>query len=199
MLAPAQEQWLQRLTRLYTVMLLAYPAHFRREYGHEMVVFFRTHVRREMREGSTWRLVQFLVRVTLDWVVTVGQGRISLSHACRWLLALPLAMVAGVVAQRAVTLTWLALVPGWDYAWAWTSLAFFVMSSAFVAVGVAVSPARKDAVARIALGVVMAGSAGFIVLGAWHVAATPVAWGLAIALGGLTSFLSWRRARPSCP
>lgn len=178
-------------------MLLAYPVRFRREYGHEMAVVFCTHLRDEMRTGSNRRLARLLLRVTCDWVVTAGKEQVSsggLAAACRWLLALPLAMVAGVVAHRAVMLSYVGLVPGWEYAWAWTSLGFFLMASAFGIVGVSVSPNRKDAVARIAFGVVSAGGAGFVVLGAWEQAVTPICWGLSMCLGGLTSYLPWRRA-----
>ena len=111
----------------------------------------------------------------------------------RWFAALPLAMLAGYAALRMVAF----FIRDFHLVWVWTDAAFFLMSAAFVSVGVWVAPGRKDSVARIALSVVVVGGASFMALGAVSRAMTPLWWGVCTLLGGAVAYLPWRRHQPS--
>lgn len=192
---PSQERLLDRLCRFYAVMLLAYPSAFRREYSREMLVVFRTHSREVITNGGGWGLLPFMLRVILDWMQTTLQERTDMAtptRQLRWFAALPLAILAGYAALRMVG----AFIRDFHLMWVWTNAAFFLMSAAFVSVGVSVAPDRKDSVARIALSVVVVAGVSFIALGAVSSAMTPFWWGICTLLGGAVAYLPWRRHQP---
>ncbi|HET9713019.1 MAG TPA: hypothetical protein VFP64_14085 [Pyrinomonadaceae bacterium] len=61
-------------TRVYGLLLLAYPAEFRREFGNEMLQVFRDSYRTEARNGS---VPSFWLRTLLDLVSTAAKERID--------------------------------------------------------------------------------------------------------------------------
>jgi hypothetical protein len=196
MTSESNVRWLRRLCRIYRLMLLAYPFPFRREFGREMEIAFRTQAREVMQTRSVWQLAPFVLRITCDWVNTVIDERRLIVHAIRtlrWLAALPLAIVAAAVASRTaglITIRYLRESP--SSFWVLTAITFFLMSSAFVSVGIWVAPNRKDSVARIALGVVVGCGALVMALSTVAMAATPFVWGLSTLLGGVVSYLALR-------
>lgn len=66
-----QSTLLTALSRCYQVMLFAYPAHFRREYGVGMAQVFRDEARFLLRERHTAVLIQFLLQTVFDLAKTV--------------------------------------------------------------------------------------------------------------------------------
>ena len=84
-----------------------------------------------------------------------------------------------------------------QHLWILTSVGFFSMAAAFVAVGVWVAPGRRHTVARIAVTVVGAFGASAMTLGAFSKAFEPMSWGACILLGGIAAYLPWRLHRPS--
>jgi len=197
---PSEERLLDRLCRIYGVMLLAYPPGFRREYSREMVVVFRTSARDVLRTEGGWGLLPFMLRIILDWLhTTLRESTTMATHIrqLRWFAALPLAMLAGYAAVQMVGRDFHPEHQQDPLVWVWTDAAFFLMSAAFVSVGVWVAPDRKDSVARIALSVVVVGGAWFVAVGAWNRAMTPLWWGVCALLGGAVAYLPWRRHQPS--
>ena len=159
---PSEERLLDRLCRIYGVMLLAYPSGFRREYSREMVVVFRTSARDVVRTKGGWGLLPFMLRIILDWLHTTlpeSTNMATYTRQLRWFAALPLAMLAGYAAQRMVGRDFYPEHQHDPLVRVWTDAALFLMSAAFVSVGVWVAPDRKDSVARIALSVVVVGGA----------------------------------------
>ena len=63
--------------RLYGLLLFAYPAEFRREFGNEMLQVFRDSYRDEARAGS---LPRFWLRILLDLASTVVKERVDSSQ-----------------------------------------------------------------------------------------------------------------------
>jgi hypothetical protein len=69
--------------RLYKLLLMAYPAEFRREHGREMAQVFRDCCRQQMQQGERLGVVRFWVRIFLDLIRTapgehfqnLGKGR----------------------------------------------------------------------------------------------------------------------------
>ncbi|MBK8901930.1 MAG: hypothetical protein IPM53_12140 [Anaerolineaceae bacterium] len=59
------------LSRCYRVLLYAYPAHFRREYGAGMAQVFRDETRFLLQDGRTAILLQFLLQSAFDLAKTV--------------------------------------------------------------------------------------------------------------------------------
>lgn len=57
--------------RLYRLLLAAYPASFRMEYGPEMVQVFRDTVRAEYRRSGLWGLLVIWLRTLMDFSVSV--------------------------------------------------------------------------------------------------------------------------------
>ena len=81
-----------------------------------------------------------------------NQYLIRMMPALRWLVALPLAILAAIGAQRIVGFF---VRTDFHHVWILADATFFLMAAAFVGVGVFVAPSRKDSVARIALSVVV--------------------------------------------
>src|SRR6185436_7701873 len=107
--------------------------------------------------------------IMLDWLhTTLRESTTMATHIrqLRWYAALPLAMLAGYVALQMVGRDFHPEHQQDPLVWVWTDAAFFLMSAAFVSVGVWVAPDRKDSVARIALSVVVVGGAWFVAVGA---------------------------------
>ena len=203
MLSPSQERWLSRLCRVYSAMLITYPSAFRREYGREMMIVFRTQAREVMQNESGWRLLPFMLRLTSDWIKTTFQESTSmarLTHTLRWFAALPAAILAGAAALRAIgflTPMYVDLFNGFHLVWVWMGLGLFLMAAAFVTVGVWLAPNRRSSVGRIALTVVGIGGGLLVILGAVTGAMTPLLWGICTLLGGVVGYLPWRSRQPS--
>jgi hypothetical protein len=70
---------LRCLCRIYDVMLLAYPANFRREYGREMAVTFRDRARGEWTRRGAAGLLFFVPHILADWLQTVVLERLHAS------------------------------------------------------------------------------------------------------------------------
>jgi CHASE2 domain-containing sensor protein len=114
--------------------------------------------------------------------------------AARWLAALPLAMIA---ARLVIQIS--GLLFGRDSAQLRVRVAVaLLIGAAFIVIGVAAVPGRKGALARLALGVVLAGSAGVSALmflpgeRFWTV---PLMWGVCTVLGGATAYSLLRNRR----
>ena len=193
-MSPSSRRRLVRwLCHLYSLMLLAYPSAFRREYGREMALVFRDQARDVIEHGGARALLPFMLRVSCDWLHTalrestpMTTGRLP---ALRWIAALPLAILSAVESQRIVGV----FVPkDFRHVSLFASIAVFLMAATFVSVGVWVAPNRKSAVARIAFGVVVFWAAVSFALGAFSMATMPVVAGGCILLGGMVAYLPWR-------
>ena len=165
MLSSSQERLLRWLCRIYRLMLLAYPSTFRREYSREMVVVFRTRARDVMQRDGSSALLPFMRHISLDWLHTTLRESTDMTRSMptfRWFAALPLAMLSALAVLRLAG-AFMALTarkgPPYDIrrGLLWADVGLFLMAAAFVGVGVWVAPGRKDAVARIALSVVVFG------------------------------------------
>jgi hypothetical protein len=98
MLSPSQERLLHRLCCIYRLMLMAYPFAFRREYGREMVVVFRTQARDVMRNEGGRGLLPLTLHVAWDWLDTTLQERTDMAtRAHVRILAITAAMMSGLV------------------------------------------------------------------------------------------------------
>jgi protein phosphatase len=74
----ASSQWaLSCSERLYQLLLLAYPAEFRRDYSQEMVQTFRDCCREELRLGGTKRVLPFWGTVFYDFIKSVSVEHVS--------------------------------------------------------------------------------------------------------------------------
>jgi signal peptidase I len=61
--------------RLYSILLYAYPAEFRREYGRPMQQLFRDRCRDVARRGSPLATLRFAAHVFSDWLHTAAKER----------------------------------------------------------------------------------------------------------------------------
>jgi signal peptidase I len=68
-------QWLAGFCRLYSVMLYAYPADFRREYAGPMKQLFRDRCRDLADTAGMVSVVRFVMLVMTDWVCTTARER----------------------------------------------------------------------------------------------------------------------------
>jgi hypothetical protein len=75
MLSSSQERLLRWLSRIYGLMLLAYPSTFQREYSREMVVVFRTRARDVVQNEASWALLAFWLHIVWDWLRTIVRER----------------------------------------------------------------------------------------------------------------------------
>lgn len=185
------------LCRIYGLMLLAYPSDFRREYGREMTIVFRSRARSVVENEGRWALVTFALHITGDWIRTAFREDRNMAvrmPVLRWCAALPSAMLAAYAALRIVGFI---AARDFHHLWTWTSLGFFSMAAAFVSVGVWVAPSRKDSVARIAVSVIVVFGAYAVALGVLNLARLPMLWGGCILLGGVAAYLPWRFLGPS--
>ena len=66
------------LRRLYEVMLRAYPAKFRHEYGREMALVFHDRARDVVQSMGTLALFPFMLQVARDWATTVTRERLDM-------------------------------------------------------------------------------------------------------------------------
>src|ERR1041384_144432 len=57
-------------SRVYKVLLLAYPSAFRREYGHQMQQVFRDRYRDEARRNGYLAVADYWLRTVLDLALT---------------------------------------------------------------------------------------------------------------------------------
>jgi hypothetical protein len=112
----------------------------------------------------------------------------------RWSATLPLAILAVRLVSRCV----MVFVRDVPQARLWIPISFFLMAAAFLSTGVAVAPDRKDAVARIALGVVLLCSAAFMAMSFFtgeKLSTVPLTWGACSLLGGLAAHRFQRNLR----
>src|SRR5579862_3139933 len=58
-------------SRVYRLMLLAYPRTFRDEYSREMMLVFQNRVRDVIRNNGSWALLPFAQHIALDWLTTM--------------------------------------------------------------------------------------------------------------------------------
>ena len=63
--------------RLYSMLLYAYPAEFRREFGRPMEQLFRDRCRDVVRAPERWTALKFAVQVMTDWVRTAVRERFA--------------------------------------------------------------------------------------------------------------------------
>jgi signal peptidase I len=63
------------LCRLYSMMLYAYPADFRREYAAPMKQIFRDQYREAARTAGVPRILRFMALVMTDWIRTTARER----------------------------------------------------------------------------------------------------------------------------
>jgi hypothetical protein len=92
-------------TRIYRILLVAYPKEFRCAYGPQMTQVFGDLCREEKRRGGAVGLARLWGRTLLDLLATVFVER---STAMRWRFLMPLVLIVGLL---------IALVdssPGWD-------------------------------------------------------------------------------------
>ncbi len=71
MTAVSQSLVLRFMGRTYALMILAYPRAFRRQFGREMYLAFRSEALELFRSAGLWSLFPFFLRVLSDWFVTV--------------------------------------------------------------------------------------------------------------------------------
>ena len=112
----------------------------------------------------------------------------TLVSRLRWIAALPLAIVAGYAAP------WLSAYFIQDIREA-LILAYFIaffMAAVFITVGVSVVPTRRDAVARIALAVVVVLALTLMTIGALKRASPAFLLGACGLVGGGLAYLPWR-------
>jgi hypothetical protein len=62
-------------SRVYRLMLLAYPRRFRDEYSREMMLVFENRARDVVHKGGSWALVPFSVSILWDWLQTTASER----------------------------------------------------------------------------------------------------------------------------
>jgi hypothetical protein len=74
---------LQVSCSLYTIMLRAYPAAFRRGYGREMALVFHDGARDAVETGGTVALVLFMLHTLRDWATTVTRERLDMDMTQR--------------------------------------------------------------------------------------------------------------------
>jgi hypothetical protein len=196
----SHDRVLHWLDRFYRLTLWVYPSAFRREYGREMTVAFRSRAREIVRVKGVGALAPFVAHITWDWIhsaVTEHNNMTTRMALLRWIAALPVAMLAAYAVMRAVGFAIgvaLANPRNFLYVGIGASVGYFSMAAAFVAVGIWVAPNRKESVARIAVAVVGAFGAYAMAVGVFARAFEPMAWGVCILLGGVAGYLP-RRVR----
>src|SRR4051794_33593314 len=67
--------WLGGFCRLYSVLLYAYPAEFRRQYGRPMEQLFRDRCRDMARRPGKLAVIRFAAQVVADWLRTTVRER----------------------------------------------------------------------------------------------------------------------------
>jgi len=179
---------LRAICNIYGLMLLAYPDDFRSKYGREMLLALRNRAHDVLEGGSGSDLFAFVVHVSGDWVITALKENAmtgTLVSRLRWIAALPLAIVAA---------PWLSVYFIQDIRQAWIVAYFiaFFMAAVFITVGVCVVPTRRDAVARIALAVVVVLALTLMTIGALNRASPAFLLGACGLLGGRLAYLPWR-------
>lgn len=187
-MTPSQARWLRRMSCVYGALLLLYPQTFRREHGREMALLFRDGARDVLTNGTGFDVVRFLLHIGHDWARSLSQEGVDMTKAVlavRWIAALPLAILTAAASQRIMGMLITRFSPGWILA------TVFLMAMIFVAVGIAVAPSRRDSVARIAIGVVIAAAAISAGLGALNMNPGPVLFGACMLAGGIAAYLPW--------
>lgn len=90
-------------TRVYGLLLLAYPPEFRHEFGSQMLQVFRDSYRAEARSGS---VPSFWLRTLLDLILTAAKERADRSGTkgifmndaqTRWYCSSPLALSSSLL------------------------------------------------------------------------------------------------------
>jgi hypothetical protein len=192
MKASTQRAW-RVIGNIYGLMLLAYPDDFRRKYGREMMLTLRNQAQDVLEGGGSADLLAFVLHVSSDWVITVLKENAmtgTLVARARWIAALPLAIIAADTVQRlAVFVFQLQDVRQF---WMVSYFIAFLMAAVFITVGVGVVPTRRDAVARIALAVVVVLALILMMTGAVKRASPALLLGACGLLGGGLAYLPWR-------
>jgi hypothetical protein len=179
------------ICNIYGLMLLAYPDDFRSKYGREMLLALRNRAHDVLEGGSGSDLFAFVVHVSGDWVITALKENAmtgTLVSRLRWIAALPLAIVAADAAPRLSGY----FVQDIRQAWIVAYFITFFMAAVFITVGVCVVPTRRDAVARIALAVVVVLALILTTIGAMNRASPAFLLGACGLLGGGLAYLPWR-------
>ena len=187
---------LRAICNIYGLMLLAYPDDFRSKYGREMLLALRNRAHDVLEGGSGCDLFAFVVHVSGDWVITALKENAmtgTLVSRLRWIAALPLAIVAADAAPRLSGYFIQDIRQAWIVAY---FIAFF-MAAVFITVGVCVVPTRRDAVARIALAVVVVLALILMTIGALNRASPAFLLGACGLLGGALAYLPWRLHLPN--
>ena len=182
---------LRAICNIYGLMLLAYPDDFRSTYGREMLLALRNRAHDVLEGGSGFDLFAFVVHVSGDWMITALKENAmtgTLVSRLRWIAALPLAIVAADAAPRLSGYFIQDIRQAWIVAY---FIAFF-MAAVFITVGVCVVPTRRDAVARIALAVVVVLALTLMTIGALNRASPAFLLGACGLLGGGLAYLPWR-------
>ena len=202
------------LCRLYGLTLWTYPSEFRREFGREMELAFRSRAQEIVRVKGAGALAPFIAHITWDWIHSTLRENNNMAarmSLVRWIAALPLAMLAAYGVMRAVGF---AIVLGlgnpmngpvgkdgfhrldyrgadtFHYLGSWVCIGCFSMAAVFVAVGIWVAPGRKESVARIAVTVVSVIGVSVIALGVLNRAVEPLWVGACLLLGGVAAYLA---------
>ena len=80
---PHESRVLRVACSLYTIMLRAYPAAFRRGYRREMALVFHDRARDAAETGGTVALVLFMLHTLRDWATTVTRERLDMDMTQR--------------------------------------------------------------------------------------------------------------------
>jgi hypothetical protein len=200
MKASTQRAW-RVICNIYRLMLLAYPDDFRRKHGREMMLTLRNRAHDVLEGGGGADLLAFVVHVSGDWVITALKENAmtgTLVTRLRWIAALPLAIVAATAVQR-LTVSFFQIQDIRQF-WIVAYFIAFFMAAVFVTVGVWVVPTRRDAVARIALAVVVVLALILMTIGALKGVSIPLLLGACGLLGGGLAYLPWRlhSSKPAC-
>jgi len=73
----SESDWIGPLCRIYSLLLLGYPAEFRRAYGGPMRQVFRDRCREVARRRKGGETLRFAINVATDWVRTAVRERAS--------------------------------------------------------------------------------------------------------------------------
>jgi hypothetical protein len=77
----SQRRLLRWTSRIYRLMLLAYPRPFRRDYGREMTLVFDNQAQDVVQRNGTSALVPFMLYTTWDWLQSiVREGKDVQAH-----------------------------------------------------------------------------------------------------------------------
>jgi hypothetical protein len=107
---PVRRHLLQGMAHIYRLMLLAYPAEFRREYSREIELAFRNRLDEVVELRGAWALPSFLMRTLWDWLKTTVMERTDMTgrhgthtvSALQLILILPAALFLSSVVVRNV-------------------------------------------------------------------------------------------------